>query len=56
MEYTLRELSLGKKVKSLPKGKLQKREEKISAVIATYEEYREARTQLDYWKLIGYYF
>ena len=56
VEYTLRELYLGKKVKSLPKGKLQKREEKISAIVATYEEHREAGTQLEYLKLIGYYF
>ena len=56
IEYTLRDLSLGKKVKSLPKGRLQQREEKISAIVATYEEHRDAGTELEYLKLIGYYF
>ena len=43
----------GKKEKILPKGKLQKREGKKSAISATYEEYQDAETQLEYLKLIG---
>ena len=52
----LRELSLGKKVKNLPKGRLQQRDVNIFNIVEKYEDYRAAGTELEYLKLIGHYF
>ena len=53
VEYILRELDLGKKVKKLPTSKQQKIEERISTVVSNYHTYVEKENELEYIKIIG---
>ena len=55
VEYILRDLFLGKKIKSLPKTALQQRENQIFNIVHTYQEYVEENNQLEYINRIGYF-
>lgn len=55
VEYILRELSLGKRVKEMPKNSYRKKEEKIFNIVSSYNEYVEEEDQLSYLKKIGYF-
>ena len=55
VDYMLRDLSLGKKVKNLPKAALQRRENHIYNIVNSYQEYVDDDEQLEYIKKIGYY-
>ena len=55
VEYILCDLSLGKKVKTLPKTALQQRENPIFNIVNSYNDYVQEDNQLEYIKRIGYY-
>ena len=55
VEYDLREISLGKKVRSLPKSSLQNYEDRMYNIVSKYLEYVEEGTELEYVKTIGHY-
>ena len=55
IEYTLREISLGKNFKNLPQSSFQKKEESIFSIVSRYHEYADENDELTYLKLLGYY-
>ncbi|XP_058799990.1 uncharacterized protein LOC131669250 [Phymastichus coffea] len=55
VEYMSREISLGKKVKKLPKSSQLRAEERIAAVVAAYQSYVDEENELEYLKIIGHH-
>ena len=54
VEYVLRELSLGKKVKQVPSGRIQAAQTNIIAQVLSYEEYLEDGLELEFIKNMGH--
>ena len=55
VEYTLRELRLGKKVKNLPRNKLLKVEDRIYNVVSKWQDYVDEDKEMEYLKTLGCY-
>ena len=55
VEYMLRELRLGKKIKKLPPNKTLLVEERIHNVVSKWQEQGGEDRELDYLKTIGYH-
>lgn len=54
VEYMLRELELGKKVKNLPRARVLKLEDRIFIIVNTLQEYSDTERELSYIKNLGY--
>lgn len=54
VEYALRELQLGKKVKNLPRGRVLQLEDRIFNIVQNWQEYVDNEDELSYIKNLGY--
>lgn len=55
VEYMLRELRLGKKVRNMPRSKMLRVEHRLTTIVATFQDYVDEQKELDYIQNIGYY-
>ena len=55
VEYMLRDLRLGKKIKNMPKNKFVEKETRISNIVRRYDAYVNSERELEYLDTVGCY-